>query len=174
MLHDDIFHILIDESAIQTRVGELAAQINADYAGKELIAVCILKGSVVFFSDLVRHLDMPVRFDFMSLSSYGDSRVSSGIVRLSMDLCENIEDKHVLIIEDIVDTGLTLQHMRELLHSRSPKSLKFCTFLDKAGSRIAPIQPDYCGFAIEDYFVVGYGLDCSGMHRNLPYIAVMK
>ncbi len=173
-LHKDISHILIGEDTIRARVAELAAEINRDYQNKALVVVCILKGSVVFFADLVRHLTMPVRFDFMALSSYENSRVSSGIVRVAMDLYETIEDKDVLIVEDIIDTGHTLQHLRELLSARAPKSIRFCTLLDKPSRREADIHPDYCGFTIDDHFVVGYGLDCGGEHRNLPYVGVMK
>lgn len=173
-LHSDISRILIGEEAIGARVAELAAQISGDYAGKELIAVSILKGSFIFAADLVRKLTVPVRCDFMSLSSYGDSRESSGIVRLAMDLSENIEGKHVLIIEDIIDTGLTLFHLRDLLKARAPESVRFCTLLDKPSRREADIHPDYCGFSIDDHFVVGYGLDCGGNHRCLPFVAVMK
>ncbi len=173
-LHKDISRVLIGEDEIRARVAELAEEINYDYKGKPLVIVCILKGSVIFFSDLARRLTMPVRFDFMALSSYANSRVSSGVVRVAMDLYETIEDKDILIVEDIIDTGHTLSHLRELLSSRAPKSIRFCTLLDKPSRREANIHPDYCGFTIEDHFVVGYGLDCGGEHRNLPYVAVMK
>ncbi len=173
-LHKDISAILIGEEDIRERVAGLAEEINRDYRDKALVVVCILKGSVVFFADLVRHLTMPVRFDFMALSSYENSRVSSGIVRVAMDLYETIEDKDVLIVEDIIDTGHTLHHLRELLSSRAPRSIRFCTLLDKPTRREADIHPDYCGFTIDDHFVVGYGLDCGGEHRNLPYVAVMR
>ena len=173
-LHKDISGILVGEDEIQARVTELAAEINNDYQGRPLLVVCILKGSVIFFSDLVRRLNMPVRFDFMALSSYENARVSSGVVRVAMDLYENIEDKDILIVEDIIDTGHTLSHLRELLSARSPKSIRFCTLLDKPSRREADIQPDYCGFTIEDHFVVGYGLDVGGEHRQLPYVAIMK
>ncbi len=173
-LHKDISSILISEDEIRARVAELANEINNDYQGKPLVVVCILKGSVVFFADLVRRLTMPVRFDFMALSSYENARVSSGIVRVAMDLYETIEDKDILIVEDIIDTGHTLSHLRELLSSRAPKSIRFCTLLDKPSRREANIHPDYCGFTIDDHFVVGYGLDCGGEHRQLPYVAIMK
>ncbi len=173
-LHKDIARILISEEEIRARVEGLAKEINDDYGDKPLVVVCILKGSVVFFADLVRRLTMPVRFDFMALSSYENARVSSGIVRVAMDLYETIEDKDVLIVEDIIDTGHTLSHLRELLYSRAPKSIRFCTLLDKPSRREANIHPDYCGFTIEDHFVVGYGLDIGGEHRQLPYVAIMK
>ncbi len=173
-LHKDISSILINEDEIRARVAELAGEINRDYGNKPLVVVCILKGSVVFFADLVRRLTMPVRFDFMALSSYENARVSSGIVRVAMDLYETIEDKDILIVEDIIDTGHTLSHLRELLSSRAPKSIRFCTLLDKPSRREANIHPDYCGFTIDDHFVVGYGLDCGGEHRQLPYVAIMK
>ncbi len=173
-LHEDISSVLIGEEEIRARVAELAQEINNDYQGKPLVIVCILKGSVVFFADLVRRLTMPVRFDFMALSSYENARVSSGIVRVAMDLYETIEDKDILIVEDIIDTGHTLSHLRELLSARAPKSIRFCTLLDKPSRREANIHPDYCGFTIEDHFVVGYGLDCGGEYRQLPYVAIMK
>ena len=173
-LHEDFSSVLISEEAIRTRVAELANKINDDYQGKELIVVCILKGSVIFFSDLVRQLTMPVQFDFMALSSYANARVSSGIVRVAMDLFHSIEDKDILIVEDIIDTGHTLSHLRDLLSARAPKSIRFCTLLDKPSRREANIHPDYCGFTIDDHFVVGYGLDIGEKHRNLPYVAIMK
>lgn len=135
--------------------------------------ICVLKGAVVFMADLIREVKIPVDIDFMAVSSYGSSTSSSGVVRILKDLNESIENKHIIIVEDIVDTGLTLKYLVENLKSRGPASIKICTFLDKPERRKADITPDYCGYSIPDEFVVGYGLDFAEKYRNLPYVAVL-
>lgn len=170
----DIQQVLFDKHVIAAKVEELGQQIERDYKGKETIAVCILNGSCVFFVDLMRAVRLPITFDFMSISSYGNSRESSGVVQIIKDLDNNIEGKHVLIIEDIMDTGRTLAFLKGLLRARNPSSFRVCCLLDKPSRRVAPIQPDYCGFTIPDEFVVGYGLDFADRYRNLPYIGVLK
>lgn len=167
--------VLIAEDRLRTRIRELGAAISADYAGQDLLLVSILKGSVLFLADLMRALTIPHRIDFMAVSSYGvGARISSGVVRILMDLETNIEGKNVLIVEDIVDTGQTLDYITRILHERSPKSLRICTLLDKADRREVPVPIDYVGFQIPNEYVFGYGLDVDEYHRNLPYIAVLK
>ncbi len=178
-LADNIGEILLDETTIQTRVTELAKQITDDYArlgAEELVAVGILRGSVLFLSDLVRQIELPVEMDFMAVSSYVEGTVSSGTVRILKDLSHSIENKHVLIVEDIIDTGRTLQCLEELLLARKPASLNICTLLDKPARRLDSVSlvPDYTGFSIPDRFVVGYGLDFNDAWRQLPYIGVLK
>ncbi len=174
-LEDNLAKILISSEAIQKRCQELGAQISADYAGQDLLLVCILKGGVIFLSDLSRALTIPHAIDFMAISSYGGTRIeSSGIVRILMDLNTNIEDRHVLIVEDIIDTGRTLQYILENLQTRDPASLKICTLLNKPSRREVPIHVDYLGFDIPNEFVVGYGLDYGEFYRNLSYIGILK
>ena len=170
----ELDRIIISEEVIQKRVAELGKQISMDYEGCDLLVVGILKGAVVFLSDLIRQINVPLEIDFMSLSSYGASTTSSGVVRMIRDLERDIAGKHVLVVEDIVDTGLTLRYLRENLMMRHPASLKLCTFLDKPSRRKVELKPDYCGMEIEDYFVVGYGLDYNEKGREFPYIAVVK
>ncbi len=158
---------------IQRKVQELADRITRDYEGKELVMVCILKGAFMFFSDLVRHIRVPLKVDFVSCSSYVRSD-SSGDIKLHHDLREQIRDKHVILVEDIADSGLTLNFLREHLLQREPASLKICVLLDKRERRLVDVNLDYVGFPIPNEFVVGYGLDYSNMFRNLPYIAVFK
>ncbi len=155
----DLSEVILTEEEIKRRVAELGEQIGDDYRGKEPLAVGILKGAILFLGDLVRVVDLPVKVDFMALSSYGDSSESSGIVRILKDLDENVEGRDVLVVEDIVDTGLTLSYLIDNLRSRRPASLKVCTLLDKPTRRRVAIHPDYNGFVIPDRFVVGYGLD---------------
>lgn len=173
-MRKDIDHIMYDEEAIAAKVRELGERISEDYVGKDLVAVCILKGSLMFYADLARQIKIPLICDFMSISSYGNSRKSSGVVQIVKDMDNNIEGKDVLIIEDIMDSGQTLAFLMELLHARDPLSLRVCCLLDKPSRRIADVQPDYCGFEIPDEFVVGYGLDFAERYRNLPYIGVLK
>ncbi len=165
---------LFDAERIARRVAELGREITRDYAGKDLLVVGILSGSFVFMADLVRHIDLPLRVDFMAVSSYGDGTKSSGVVRILKDLNRGIDDRHVLLVEDIVDTGLTLHYLIENLSTRGPLSLKVCTLLDKAEARVRDVPIDYTGFPCPDAFVVGYGLDAAGLHRNLPYIGVLE
>ncbi|CAM2065817.1 hypoxanthine phosphoribosyltransferase [Sulfidibacter corallicola] len=168
-----ITDILFDESQINSRVAELGAEINADYAGRDIFGVCLLKGSIIFCADLVRHIKVPIRVDVMRASSYGSNTESSGSVKILQDLDIDIAGKDVLIIEDIVDTGRTLHKTLELLTVRHPNSLKVCTLLDKPSRRVEEIDIAYRGFSIPDKFVVGYGLDFDEYYRNLPYISVL-
>lgn len=173
-MHDDIEEILISEQALQERIRELGAQIALDYADRNLLLVGILKGAVMFMADLMRALPIPLEMDFMAISSYGSSTESSGVVRLLKDLDEPIQGKDVLIVEDIIDSGLTLLYLNENLQRRSPASLRVCTLLDKEKARMKVLVPHYIGFRIPERFVVGYGLDYAQRYRNLPYIGVLK
>lgn len=166
--------VLITEEQIKTRVKELGQEITEVYRGKNLCVVGILKGSVVFLADLIREIKLPLQIDFMAVSSYGKSTHSSGVVRILKDLDSDIGGKDLLIVEDIVDTGLTLSYLVENLLSREPASLRICTFLDKPSRRKSQINPDYNGYEIPDEFVVGYGLDFDEQYRNLPYIGVLE
>jgi len=165
--------VLIDEQKIENRVAELSAQIAADYNDKNLVVIGILKGAVLFMADLIKKIDIPLSIDFMAVSSYGKSTRSSGIVRILKDLDEEIEGKDVLIVEDIVDTGLTLKFLAENILSRNPKSLRVCCLLDKPSRRKVAVSVDYVGFEIPDEFVVGYGLDYDQKFRNMPFIGVI-
>jgi hypoxanthine phosphoribosyltransferase len=173
-MREDVAKILVSEEQLQQRVLELARQIRADYAGKELLMVGLLKGAVNFMVDLTRAMDRAVAIDFMAVSSYGASTESSGIVRIDKDLNESIEGKHVLIVEDIVDTGLTLKYILELLSRRGPASLRVCTLLNKSERRLVDVPLDYIGFDVPNEFVIGYGLDYNQVYRNLPFIGVLK
>jgi len=170
----DLQEVLLSKEQIDQRVREIGRQISRDYAGRDLVVVGILKGAIIFLSDLVREISVPVTLDFVATSSYGDSSISSGAVRILKDLEGGIEGRDVLIVEDIVDTGLTLLYLLQNLRSRNPASLKVCTLLDKPERRTVEITPDYLGFSIPNAFVVGYGLDYAEKYRNLPYIAVLK
>lgn len=165
--------VLLSEEEVDSRICELAKQISEDYAGKEIHLVVILKGSVFFACELAKRLTVPVTMDFMTVSSYGDGMVSAGKIMVKKELDEDITDKEVLIVEDIVDSGNTLFHLRKLLSARQPESLKIVTLLDKPERRVVEIETDYCGFQIPDKFVVGYGLDYGQKYRNLPYIGVV-
>ncbi|MDE6760616.1 MAG: hypoxanthine phosphoribosyltransferase [Lachnospiraceae bacterium] len=169
------YHIeeMISKEKIEARVCELAKQINEDYEGKELHLVIILKGSMFFACELSKRITVPVTMDFISVSSYGDGMVSAGDITVKKELDEDITGKEVLIVEDIVDSGRTLYHLKKLLLARSPKSLRIVTLLDKPERRISDVQTDYCGFEIPDKFVVGYGLDYAQRYRNLSYIGVV-
>ncbi len=156
------------------RVEELGRQITQDYQGKDLVLVGILKGAVVFFADLIRHVELPMSMDFMAISSYGNATKSAGVVRILKDLDKDIVGKHIIIVEDIVDSGLTLSFLKENLLSRGAASLRICALLDKPERRKVDIRADYQGFSIPDAFVVGYGLDYAEYYRNLPYIGVLK
>ncbi|MDR1620733.1 MAG: hypoxanthine phosphoribosyltransferase [Clostridiales bacterium] len=173
-MHDDIAEVLLGEEAIQARVKVLGEEISKAYTGRDLVIICILKGAVMFFADLARNIATPCEMDFMGISSYGGQMKTSGIVRISKDLDRSIFNKDVLIIEDIMDSGLTLNHLKQLLQSRNPRSLRIACLLDKPERRECDITPDYCGFIIPDRFVVGYGLDYDGQYRNLPYVGVLK
>ena len=166
--------ILVQADDLQRRVRELAAQVSADYDGKELLLVCVLKGAVFFLSDLMRHIDVPCEVDFMAVASYGDATDSSGVVRILKDLDAPIEGRHVLIVEDIVDSGLTLQYLMRNLRARGPASIEVCALLTKPSRRKAEVGAKYIGFEIPNRFVIGYGLDHAERHRNLPYVAELN
>jgi hypoxanthine phosphoribosyltransferase len=166
--------VLFSQEQIGKRVRELGAQIERDYQGKELVLLGVLKGSYMFISDLARTIDLPLSIDFIGLSSYGEATESSGVVKITSDLSKPIENKHVLIVEDIVDTGLTMRYLLDNLSTRRPSSVKLCTLLNKPARARTKIPIDYLGFQIEDRFVVGYGLDAAEKYRNVPFIGVMK
>ena len=162
--------VLIDEKTLQEKIGELAEKIMKDYEGKEITFICILKGSALFTVDLAKKIKNNVRLEFIRVSSYGDSQVSSGKVTMKLDLQDSIEGRDVIVIEDIIDTGRTLSYLRDYLKDKNPASLKICTLLDKKERREFDIEPDYTAFEIPDKFVVGYGLDDRENYRNLPYV----
>jgi len=172
--HEFLEEVLIPEEKLQKRIGELGAEISRDYQGKELLLVCILRGGVMFLTDLIRHITVPHMIDFMSVSSYGvGARRSRGQSRITLDINTDIQNRHVLLVEDIVDSGYTVKAVLELLSARQPKSLKICALLDKAERREVEVAIDYCGFVIPDKFVFGYGLDADEYYRNLPFIGVL-
>lgn len=166
--------VMLQEDVVDARIKELGEQISRDYAGESVHLICILKGSVYFTCELAKRITVPVTMDFMQCSSYGAETKSSGIVKIVKDLDEPIIDRNVIIIEDIIDSGRTLSHLKKLLAQRSPKSLKICTLLDKPDRRVVDVPVEYVGFQIEDKFVVGYGLDYDQQYRNLPYIGVVQ
>ncbi len=166
--------VMLTAGQIEERIRELAEAISADYRGKKILVIGVLKGAVIFLSDLVRHLAVPVEIDFMAVSSYGADTNSSGVVRILKDLEQSITDREVLIVEDIIDTGLTLNYLYEILLRRGPKSLKVVTLLDKPDRRQVPFDPDYCGFQIPDRFVIGYGLDFNEDYRHLADLRVLE
>ena len=176
MMSDDIERISFSADEIRARVQELGAEIARDYqdAPETVYCVGILKGAAVFFTDLVRAIDHPIAFDFMIVSSYGEATVSSGQVKILKDLDFSIEGKHVIIIEDIIDSGTTMHYLKQMLQGRHPKSIKICAFLSKPSRRVAPVEIDYLGHEVPDEFLVGYGLDYAERYRNLPYIGVLK
>ena len=171
---DDKIKVLIGKEELEKRIAELGEQISRDYAGKELHLICILKGGVMFMTELSKHITCHVSMDFMSVSSYGNERKSSGRIRILKDLDEPIEGRDVLIVEDIIDSGKTLAHLMDVLSCRRPNSLKLCTMLDKPDRREVEVNVDYVGFRIPDKFVLGYGLDYDQFYRNIPYIAVVE
>lgn len=173
-MNKDIREILIAEDVLQSKVKELGAKITEDYKGKDLLLVCVLKGAVIFVSDLMRNIDLPLDIDFMAISSYGSNTQSSGVVRILKDLNTSIEGRHLLIVEDIIDSGLTLSYLVDNLKSRKPATVNICTILDKPDRRKTNLDIKYTGFQVPDEFVVGYGLDYAEKYRNLPYIAVLK
>jgi len=172
-MENDIAEILVSEAAIRAKVAELGRQISQDYEGKNLLLVGLLRGAIVFLSDLMRAIDIPILLDFIGISSYG-AATESGAVRLVMDLETDIAGRHVVIVEDIVDTGKTLSYLVQTLKARNPASLRICALLDKPDRRQVPIKVDYVGFEIADKFVVGYGLDFAEGYRNLPFVGVLK
>ena len=166
--------IFLSEQEVDARIAELAEKISKDYAGKEVHLICVLKGSIFFTCELAKRITVPVTLDFMSVSSYGNDTKSSGIVRIVKDLDEPLEGKHVIVIEDIVDSGRTLSYLLEILRKRNPASLRLCTLLDKPDRRVTDVETDYTGFNIPDEFVVGYGLDYAQKYRNLPFIGIVE
>jgi len=173
-IHDDVSEVLLTDAQIRARVAELGVEISHDYAGRQPVLVSVLKGSFVFLADLIRASELPLAVDLMELSSYGDSTETSGQVRILKDLSGSIEDRDVIVVEDIIDTGLTLNYLLRYLHERRPASIRICCLLDKPARRLADIEIDYRGFTIPDRFVVGYGLDFDERYRNLPYVGVLR
>ena len=174
LIHDDILEVLISEKKIRARVRALGARITQDYAGKTPFFLGVLKGSYVFMADLTRCVALPCTMDFMAVSSYGGGTSTTGAVRITKDLTHDIEGKDVIVVEDILDSGVTLSYLKGYLGNRKPASLRIVTLLDKPARRRADITADYCGFTVPDEFVVGYGLDFAERYRNLPYIGILK
>jgi len=170
----DVAQVLISAAELKARIHELGRQISADYAGEDLLLVCVLKGAVSFLADLMREITIPHAIDFMAISSYGASTESSGVVRILKDLDTNISGRNVLIVEDIIDTGRTLNYITQNLRTRCPKTVRICTLLSKPSRRELDIPLDYVGFEIPNKFVIGYGLDFAEIYRSLPYIGVLK
>lgn len=173
-MHSDIQEVVLSQDRIRERIAELGAQIGEDYGDEPILMIAVLRGAAIFIADLSREIKSPIELDFMAVSSYGSSTKSSGVVRIIKDLDEDIEGRHVLVVEDILDTGLTLKYLLKNLASRKPKSLEVCTLLSKEGKQRVPISCKYIGFDVPDEFVVGYGLDYAERYRNLPYIGVLK
>jgi len=172
--HEFLEEILVDAPALQKRVAELGAQISMDYRGMDLHLICILRGGVVFLTDLIRYITVPHTLDFMAVSSYGTARQSTGQIRITYDLKDEIHDRNVLLVEDIVDSGYTITSVLDMLRTRHPRSLRVCTMLDKPERREVVVPIDYCGFVIPNKFVFGYGLDLDEYYRNLPFIATVN
>lgn len=170
----DKISVLFTEDQVDTRIREIAEEISRDYKDREVHLICVLKGGAFFMCELAKRMTVPVSIDFMSVSSYGSSTESSGVVRIVKDLDEPIKDKHVVVIEDIVDTGRTLHYLMEMLRDRHPASLALCTLLDKPERRVVEVKSDYTGFVIPDKFIVGYGLDYAQKYRTLPYIGTVE
>ena len=173
-MKNDIESVLYSEQELQDCVKRIAGEITRDYAGQEPVFVGVLKGSFIFIADLMRHVDLHCSVDFMAVSSYGKGSVTTGAVKINKDLSENIEGKHVIMVEDILDSGLTLSYLTKYLMQRKPASIRIATLLDKPARRRAEVKPDYVGFEVPDAFVVGYGLDYAEKYRNLPYIGILK
>ena len=171
---NDIQEVLFSEEQLKNRVQEIARQITADYQGKEIMLISVLRGSFVFMADLCRAIDLPCTLDFMAVSSYGKGTKSSGQVQITKDLSEDITDRHIIVVEDILDSGNTLSYLLKILENRHPASIRLCTLLDKPDRRVKPVQVHYSGFTLPDAFVVGYGLDYAEKYRNLPYIGILK
>lgn len=173
-MHPDCERILLTEEQISRRVKEVAAQLDKLYEGRKPVVVCILKGSVVFFVDLIRNMQTPCELDFMAVSSYGSGTTSTGELIIKKDLAADIRGRDVLIVEDIIDSGNTLYHLKKMLNTRAPASVNIVTLLDKPARRQMPLEPEYTCFEIEDEFVIGYGLDYAENYRNLPYVGILK
>lgn len=166
--------VMISEGEVDKRIREIGEQITKDYEGKEILLICVLRGGSFFMCELAKRINLDVKIDFMSVSSYGGSTESSGHIKINKDLEESIENRHVIVIEDIIDSGRTLSHLMDLLKSRQPASLALCTLLDKPDRRVVEVPVDYTGFKIDDFFVVGYGLDYDQKYRNLPFIGKVE
>lgn len=173
-MQNDIGRVLLSEAEIVAKVKELGDKLTEEYRGKELLVVGILKGSNVFMSDLIRQINIPLKIDFMMVSSYGNATESTGVVKIIKDIEQSISGKHLLIVEDIIDSGLTLKYLTEMLETRKPASIKLCTLLDKPARRKENVDVDYVGFEMPDEFLIGYGIDYAEYYRNLPYIGVLK
>lgn len=174
MLEKDIQEVLFSQQQLEERVDQIAQEITRDYAGKEIVLISVLRGSFVFMADLCRRIDLPCTIDFMSVSSYGSGTSSTVQVQITKDLSGDISGKHILVVEDILDSGNTLSYLLKLLEQRKPASIRLCTLLDKPERRVKPVDVHYSGFTIPDAFVVGYGLDYAEHYRNLPYIGILK
>ena len=174
MLEKDIQEVLFSQQQLEERVDQIAQEITRDYARKEIVLISVLRGSFVFMADLCRRIDLPCTIDFMSVSSYGNGTSSTGQVQITKDLSGDISGKHILVVEDILDSGNTLSYLLKLLEQRKPASIRLCTLLDKPERRVKPVEVHYSGFTIPDAFVVGYGLDYAEHYRNLPYIGILK
>ena len=171
---NDVEKVLLSEEQLSQKIAELGEEISKDYQGKEIVAICVLKGAILFMADLARAVKVPMALDFMAVSSYGNGTSTSGTVRILKDLDNSIEGKHVLVVEDIIDSGVTLKYLLKNLKSRKPASIKLCTLLNKPERRRVEVDIDYCGFTVPDYFLVGYGLDYAEKYRNLPFIGILK
>ena len=174
MLEKDIQEVLFSQQQLEERVDQIAQEITRDYAGKEIVLISVLRGSFVFMADLCRRIDLPCTIDFMSVSSYGSGTSSTGQVQITKDLSEDISGRHIIVVEDILDSGNTLSYLLKILEHRHPASIRLCTLLDKPERRVKPVEVHYSGFTIPDAFVVGYGLDYAEHYRNLPYIGILK
>ncbi|MGE5444204.1 MAG: hypoxanthine phosphoribosyltransferase [Ignavibacteriales bacterium] len=172
-MYEDIERVLITEEEIKRRVKELGEEISRDYKGKDLVIVAVLRGAIVFLCDLIREISIPITLDFLSISSYS-GQTQTGVVRILKDLDESIEDRHVILVEDIIDTGLTLNYILKTLKARRPADIRVCALLDKKARRIVDVRIDYVGFEIPDEFVVGYGMDYGQRYRSLPFIGILK
>ena len=174
MLEQDVDRVLITEQQLKERIGEMGRQIAADYAGKPLTIVGILKGAAIFFADLARAIDLPLQMDFMSVSSYGNGTTSSGVVKIIKDLDADVTGRHILLVEDIIDTGITLAYLKDYLGNRGAESVKICALLDKPTRRERAVPVDYMGFTMPDEFLIGYGVDYAENYRTLPYVASLS
>ncbi|MFD2611529.1 hypoxanthine phosphoribosyltransferase [Paenibacillus gansuensis] len=173
-MHNDIQEVLFSEEQLQQKVKELGELLSKEYGGRNPLVICVLKGAFVFMSDLVKRIEIPLEIDFMAVSSYGASTKSSGVVKIIKDLDTSVEGRHILIVEDIIDSGLTLSYLIDVLERRNAQSIKVVTLFDKPSGRRVEMEADYTGFTLPDKFIVGYGLDYAEKYRNLPYIGVLK
>lgn len=173
-MQNDIQEVLISQEQIKEKVAELGVKLSKEYEGRDPLVICVLKGAFIFMADLVKEITVPMELDFMAVSSYGASTKSSGVVKIIKDLDSSVEGRDVLIVEDIIDSGLTLSYLIDVLHGRNAKSVKVVTLFDKPARRTVDLKADYTGFVIPDAFIVGYGLDYAEKYRNLPYIGVLK